>query len=283
MPASRPGDSRPAQSAFWNAWNLAGMALVVTAAAVTRDPWFLAAGAALEGLWMSVASQSPRLARALRARDRTNSREQTLRTTLDEIGLLPSSERLTVQRVATAAAEIRDECRRNPRLGAELLAPDLDRLEQTIAEYVHLSVLAYRCDTYLARADARQIARERDEWKEKAGSDPDEAARQLAAQNVAVLEKRLTLMDEIRRFVGRARGQMALVQNTVALVRDQVLTMSTPRTVVQELDALVTGLDAIRDATREVEGMISLPPQESSPATGAGLTADAPARPRVRS
>jgi hypothetical protein len=259
------------------------MAVVVTAAAITRDPWFLAAGAALEGLWLSVAAQSPRIARALRARERSSTREQTLRTTLDEIGLLPSSERLVVQRVATAAAEIRDECRRNPRLGAGMLSHDLERLEQTIAEYVHLAVLAWRCDTYLARADARQITRERDEWRQTAGSDPDEGTRLLATQNVAVLERRLALMDEIRRFVGRARGQLALVQNTVALVRDQVLTMSTPQTVVQELDALVVGLDAIRDATREVEGMISLAPPESAAATRAELGAETPGRPRVRS
>jgi hypothetical protein len=281
MPGS-PSDNERAQNAFWNAWNLAGLALVATAAAVTRDPWFLAAGAALEGLWMSVASQSPRIARALRGRERANTREQTLRTTLDEIGLLPSSERLIVQRVATAAAEIRDECRRNPRLGAGMLSHDLDRLEQTIAEYVHLAVLAWRCDTYLARADARQITRERDEWQQAAGTEPDEGTRLLAAQNVAVLERRLALMDEIRKFVARARGQLALVQNTVALVRDQVLTMSTPQTVVQELDALVVGLDAIREATREVEGMISPPTQTSAAATMADPNSGSHTRPRLR-
>jgi len=266
------------QAAFWNAWNLFAVAATLTVAAITRDPWLVAAGAGLEAVWMGVASQSPRVRRALRAQ---RGREAVLRTTQDEIGLLPSAERLVVQQVASAAAEIQRECRENPRLGGELLAPNLDRLEETVAEYVHLSVLAHRCDLYLARADATRIARERDEWK-AATTSSDEAARMLAEQNVAVLDKRLAMMGDIRAFVTRARAQLALVQNTVGLLRDQVLTLSTPRAVTRELDSLVSGLDAIHEATREVESALEKPAAEAIPITTSDGS-ESTSRPRVRS
>ena len=262
MPTSTPSESSAARLLL-NTWNLLGVALTLAVAAATQDVWILAAGGAVESLWLAVGSQSPRIQRALRARLEPRRRDRTLRTTQDEIRLLPAAERSIVQRVASSAAEIRDECHRNPRLAGELLAPDLERLEQTIADYVHLAVLAHRCDLYLARAEAEHIARERDDWRRRAVSDPDEAERALAHQNVVVLEKRIGLMDDIQRFVTRARAQMALVQNSVALVRDEVLTLSTPRTVTQELDNLVNSLEAIREATREVEDAIILPlPQQ---------------------
>jgi hypothetical protein len=246
------------QAAFWSTWNLGGIAAVVGAAAVTGDTtWFVAVGAVLEAVWLGATLQSPRFRRAVDGRALQHRRDQSLQSTRDELALLPTPDRTIVQQVATMAGEVRAECQRNPRLGGELLRPELEQLEATIADYVHLAVVAYRCETYLARADARKIRKERDEWLESVESHEDETVRALARRNIEVLERRLTMVEEIKRFAERARTQMSLVQNTVALLRDQVLTVSTPEALTQELEALVSSIDAIREATREVESAIS--------------------------
>ncbi len=262
MAEERSRAERYLLAAVLNPWGLAAVAGAFSAALVTGDAWIAGVGMAVEAAWISVAARSPRFRRAVDARTNTRAREQSLQKTRDELALLAAHERSVAQGVATAAAEVRTECLRNPSLGAGLLGPELDRLEDTIADYVHLALVAQRCEAYLARADPRKIDREREDWRKQAEQSPDDAVRALAARNVEVLEKRLRMVEEIRRFAGRARTQMSLVQNTVALLRDQVLTISTPEAVTQELEALVSSLDALREATREVESVI-IPPAAS--------------------
>lgn len=244
------------QAAFWSRWNLGGLVAVVGAAAVTGDTWLVAAGAAVEAVWMAVAVQSTWFRRGVEGQARQRRRDQAMQTTREELALLPTADRTVAQQVATMAAEVRAECQRNPRLGGDMLRPELEQLESTIADYVHLALVAYRCEAYLARSDPRKIRKERDESKASAESSEDETIRALARRNIDVLERRLLMVDEIKRFAERARTQMAVVQNTVALLRDQVLTVSSPESVSHELESLVTSIDAIREATREVESAI---------------------------
>jgi hypothetical protein len=259
MPDEQGRAGRYLRAAFWNAWNLTGLAGAAAAAVATGDTWIAAAGLGLEAVWIAIATRSPRFRRAVDAQASTTRREHSLQAARNELGLLPAGERTAVQNVATAAAEIRTECLRNPRLGGDLVAGDLDQLDATVTEYIHLAVVAQRCETYLARTDPRRLEHERDEWQRQADAATDERVRVLALQNAEVLDRRLSMMGEIRIFAGRARSQMSLVQNTVALLRDQVLTMSTPAAVTQELASLVTSLDALREAAREVETAMAPP------------------------
>ena len=70
------------------------------------------------------------------------------------------------------------------------------------------------------------------------------------AKNAAVLEKRLATIQDIQNFLARARGQMNLIENTVRLLRDQALTMTSPGQLTEQLDDLLTGVEAVQQ-TRE--------------------------------
>ena len=58
----------------------------------------------------------------------------------------------------------------------------------------------------------------------------DPAVRELAEKNGEVLKKRLATIKDIETFLARARGQMNLIENSVRLLRDQALTMTSPET-----------------------------------------------------
>jgi hypothetical protein len=156
---------------------------------------------------------------------------------------------------------VKSESLRNPRLPGDFMIEQLEKLDDVVAEYIHLAVTAHRCDAYLNRADTKQLNRERETWQRASEDTSDPAAHELAKQNVTVVEKRIAIVDEMARFIVRARAQMALIQHTVALLRDQVMTMATPEALSLQLDELVIRVEAVRDSVREVESVVSGQPR----------------------
>lgn len=263
------GAGRPSylRAAFANLYNLSLLGGVAAAAAVTGDWWLLGVGLSVEALWLLFAPDDRRFRRAVDARHGAERRLEEIRRMQEQIAFLPTDERARIQRLTTRAAEVRNEVQRNPRLGGDFLALQLERLEDLVTEFVHLAVTTSRALDYLARSDSKTINRQRDEHRRTMEQTTDEGTRAIAWQNREILEKRLAVIDELGRFAARAKGQMSLIENTIALLRDQIVTMATPEALSTQLDTLVASVEAIRDATREAERVVggaeSAPPETS--------------------
>ena len=242
--------------AFWNVYNVTSLAGIAAASLLTHEGWLLGMGLAAEALWLLLVPDNKRFQRAVNARFSAEQRLEAIRRTQEEARLLPSDERARVQNLGARAAEVKAECLRNPRLKSTFMDAQLDRLDELVAEYIHLAVTTVRCEGLLNRTDLRQLNRERDNWRKNMEAAPDDATKDIARQNMAVLEKRLAVNEELARFTMRARGQMSLIQNTISLMRDQVVTMATPETLTGQLDELVTSVEALRDATRDAEAIV---------------------------
>ena len=67
---------------------------------------------------------------------------------------------------------------------------------------------------------------------------------------------RLETIKEIETFLARARGQMNLIENSVRLLRDQALTMTSPDQLTEQLDDLLSGVDAVQASVKEAEALI---------------------------
>lgn len=246
------------RAAFWNVYNVTLLAGIGVAALATNEPWLLGVGVAAEALWLLFASDSKRLRRAVDAREAEQDRLQAVREMQEMAAQLPTDERRRVQQLGLRAAEIKSEVQRNRAIGGEFMQSQLDRLDALVGEFVHLSVTAHRCESYLARADAKQINRDREAQRKVVESSEDQETRRIARQNMEILEKRLATFDELGRFLARARGQMSLIENTLSLLRDQVVTMTTPDAMTSQLESLVASMEAIRDATRSVDAVVGL-------------------------
>ena len=71
------------------------------------------------------------------------------------------------------------------------------------------------------------------------------------------MNQRLDKVDEIRRYLVVARGQLDLIENSFQLIADQIVTMHSPQELSGQLDELLDGVEAIRETTRDTEELIA--------------------------
>ncbi len=244
------------KAAFLNVYNLALLGGAATAAALTGD-WLIGVGAlGIEAIWLVLGPDLKPFQRAVRESDRQE-REKEDRARVDKL-MAELSER-EWQR-AKALDELRREIERdmanNPSFQAILLATELEKLSQLHASFVRLASACRRAESYLQAVDVRDLQRQIAAQKNLQEKMTDEAVRDLASKNARVLEKRLETIKEIETFLARARGQMNLIENSVRLLRDQALTMTSPDQLTEQLDDLLNGVDAVQASVKEAEALI---------------------------
>ena len=69
--------------------------------------------------------------------------------------------------------------------------------------------------------------------------------------------KRFEKVQEIRKYLGVARGQLDLIENSFRLLADQIVTMQSPQQLSGQLDELLDGVQAIKDSTADTERMLN--------------------------
>src|SRR5581483_1792904 len=105
-----------------------------------------------------------------------------------------------------------------------------------------------RYNQYLAGVDPRQLDRDRQRFTVLAQRDGAEG--DIAKKNLAIVEKRAEKVEEIRKYVSVARGQLDLIENSFQLIADQIVTMQSPQELSGQLDELLDGVEAIRETSR---------------------------------
>ena len=68
--------------------------------------------------------------------------------------------------------------------------------------------------------------------------------------------KRPERMQEIQGYLGVARGQLDLIENSFQLIADQIVTMQSPQELSGQLDELLEGVEAIRESARDTEALL---------------------------
>jgi hypothetical protein len=121
--------------------------------------------------------------------------------------------------------------------------------------FVALGTACVRAESYLTTTSRNDLMRQIDVQRGVEKASRDATAQEIARKNIQVLEKRLATMDEIQNFLARARGQMNLIENSVRLLRDQVLTMQSPDQLGEQLDDLITGVDAVQASVKDHEAI----------------------------
>lgn len=264
------------KAAFANVYNLSAFGAVLAAAAGTGD-WALAGlGVAAEALWLLFSTQSDRFRRAVDAHEAQAEKLREQEALERRAAELPAAERVRLQALRMRVAELKAEARREPATAGDFMAAQLERLDGLVGDYLRLAITAQRARTYLDRTDARALNRDREAHRRMESGAADAEGRDLARQNREVLEKRLAVVDELQRFLERARAQMTLVENSVGLVRDQLAALKEPGGVGGELDRIVASVEALREATRSAERLVGTPEPAASEAAPVQIEDDAP-------
>jgi len=245
------------KAAFLNVYNLTLMAGAAVAALATGD-WAIAAGAAgVEALWLVFGPDFKPFQRAVREAER-QAKDKADRERVEKLmAELPEREWQRAKALDELRREIERDMQHNPSFQAILLQTELEKLSQLHQSFVTLSTGCVRAETYLQAVDMRDLDRQLQAQRMLAEKTTDDSVRELANKNAAVIEKRLLTIKDIQAFLARARGQMNLIENSVRLLRDQALTMTSPDQLTDQLDDLLLGVDAVQQTAKDAEALIT--------------------------
>jgi len=252
-------DERPSyvKAAFFNVYNLSLFLGGMAAAAFTQDAALGVVAGGLEALWLLFGPDLRPFKRAVDQSLREEREEAEREEVKQRMERLPEREWSRAHALDELRREIERDMQHNPTFQAILMQSEVEKLSALHKSFVGLATACVRAETYLSATDPRELNRQVEIQKKLEQNLQDAAAQQIAGKNVQVLEKRLETMKEIQNFLARARGQMNLIENTVRLLRDQVLTMASPDQLGEQLDDLLTGVSAIQESAQDHEALFA--------------------------
>ena len=267
--------------AFANAYNLSLFGGALAVAAGTGD-WGLAVIASgLEAIWLFIGADTAPFRRWADRQHRARLLEAARVRRRERILALPDQrDRERAIDLIAAHREMGAELAKNENWSGEMVRGEYDRLESLLDAWVDLAEAADRFEAYVRQLDLNRLRRElqiQQKLAGEAGQDPQ--SRGLAARNAELLEKRLKTLEDMGTLVQRTRGQMAVIENTFRLLRDQIASLKVPQDIHGQIDEIVANVDAVRSVL--AEGDQSLREVAEAPAAAEEQPATAP-RTRVR-
>lgn len=258
-------DKRPyLKMAFANPYNLSLFFGTLAAAGLTLNPILAMVALGLEALWLLHAPDSGRLKHILwdprfdKLRKALEAQERAER--LKDLG---EGERMRVETLVARREEIGRLAAQNPSFTGELLRGELVKTDKLVGAFVDVSLTCVRYEGYLKTIDDRALQKDVDRYAAavRAGA-PDDPRTGLSQKNLAIVLKRQERMQEIKRYLGVARGQLDLIENSFQLIADQIVTMQSPQELSGQLDELLNGVEAIRETARDTEALLGSPDKE---------------------
>ena len=196
--------------AFSNPYNLSLFLGTLGAAVVTFNPVLALVAIGAEGLWLLHGPESKTLRRIL-----WDPRFEKVRLALEEqernerIKDLQQNEKDRVNALVGKQQEINTLAAQNPSFTGDLLRTELFKTRRLVDAFVEMALTCGRYERYLDTVDLNALERDRERWRVRSSSDrAEEAERDIAKKNLAVLEKRLEKLRDIRSYLGVAKAQL---------------------------------------------------------------------------
>jgi hypothetical protein len=245
--------------AFANPYNLSLFLGGLAASAMTLNPILAAVTIGGELLWLLHGAESKTLRRLLwdprfeKVRLALEAREREKR-----LEVLPAMDRDRVYALVGKQEDINRLAAQNPSFTGDLLRTELVKTRRLVDAFVEMAVTCARYEAYLETIDFRELEADRKHWESRLASDrisPQET--DIAKKNLAVLEKRLEKLRELRDYLRVARGQLDLIENSFQLIADQIVMMQSPAELTGQLDDLLDGVDSIRQTALDTEKILN--------------------------
>ncbi len=244
--------------AFANPYNLSLVAGGIALSVLTLNPLPALLTAGLETIWLVNAPGSRLLRRLLwdkRLAAERAAQEHAARAAL--LAVLPPAERDRVESLYARRAEIEALAAQNPTFTGELLRGELAKTDRLVDAFVDMALTCARYQRYLAGVDPRALERDVERYAADVRKGPEGDPRTAIAQkNLAIVVKRQERMKDIQGYLGVARGQLDLIENSFQLIADQIVTMQSPRELSGQLDELLEGVETIRESARDTEALL---------------------------
>jgi hypothetical protein len=244
--------------AFANPYNLSLLLGGLAVSALVLNPVTALVVLGAEGLWLLHAPESKSLRKLLwdprfeQIRLAMEQRERDERTRA-----LEPAEQRRVQALVARQQEINRLAAQNPSFTGDLLRGELQKTRKLVDAFLDMALTCARYERYLNTVDLNDLDRERQRFTARAASkNTPDAERELARKNAAVIDKRIEKLRDIRNYLGVARGQLDLIENSFQLIADQIVTMQSPAELSGQLDDLLDGVESIRQTAVDTEKIL---------------------------
>src|SRR5205823_2092827 len=118
---------------------------------------------------------------------------------------LSPEERERVEGLAQRQIEINRLASQNPSFTGDLLRNELVKTSRLVNAFLEMALTCGRYEAYLDHVDLNTLERDRERFRSRAGADKvPQQERDIAKKNLAVIEKRLEKLRDIRSYLGVA-------------------------------------------------------------------------------
>lgn len=240
-----------ARYAFLNPYNLSLLVGSTVAAAATGHWWLAVCAAATEGLWMVFAPDSKILQRAWFDKTWNATKRAQLEEEQDQkIAKLWPNDVVRFKLLREQKTRIEKLATDNPSLTVDMMGSELVKIDGLLEDFLELALVCARSEQHLASFDFKALQQTWQQYTKQLEHYPvGDRRREVAQKNLEVLGKRRQRYEELRRIIETSRGQMDLMENTLRLLADEILSMANPAELGLRLDDLRVGVDAIRETT----------------------------------
>jgi hypothetical protein len=244
--------------AFLNPYNLSLLAGAGVVSAATGGWWIGLCAAAAETIWMLFAPDSTVLQRSwfdkLWDQDKRDAKQKEQ---AKKFALLPAEVQARVLMLRDLQARIQQLAADNPSFTIDLLRSDLGKLDGLLDDFLEMAVLCDRWENHLRSINYNELERQIAAYQYQLGQLPEgDERREISEKNLDVLLERRKRGFELSQNLQAARGQMDLMDNTFRLLVDDIVTMRNASELGERLDDLRTGVEAVRETSRETEDLM---------------------------
>ena len=245
---------------FANPYNLTLLGGALLASALTLNPLIAVAALGLEGLWMLHGSQSRFMQRMLwDPMYEKEKLEYEQRRRMAQVEKLGRGGQDRVISLVEKEKQIQQLAMQNPSFTGDLLRNEIAKTHNLVNAFIDLAVTCSRYENYLASINVNQIETTRVHWQrfiETNVGKVDAVEMDIAKKNLAIINKRIERVAEIRRYLKIAYGQINLIENSFLLLADQIVTMQSPNELSGQLDELLDGVESIKETAKETEQIL---------------------------
>jgi hypothetical protein len=244
--------------AFSNPYNLSLLGGALAASVLTLNPVLALGALGAEAIWLLHGPDNPTLRRLL-----WDPRFEKIRVALEEqdrnerMKTLPDEQRARVERLVARQQDINRLASQNPSFTGELLRGELIKTRKLVDSFLEMALTCARYEEYLDGVDLDSLERDCERWRARAAAtSATQQERDIAGKNLAVITKRLEKLHDIRNYLGVAKGQLDLIENSFQLIADQIVTMQSPAELSGQLDDLLDGVESIRQTAVDTEKIL---------------------------
>jgi hypothetical protein len=252
-------DKRPyLKMAFSNPYNLSLLGGALAASVLTLNPVLALGALGAEAIWLLHGPDNPTLRKLL-----WDPRFEKIREALEEqdreqrmAGLEPD-QRERVEHLVARQKEINQLASQNPSFTGDLLRGELIKTRKLVDSFLEMALTCSRYENYLSGIDLDSLERDCERWRARAAATSGtQQERDIAGKNLAVILKRIDKLHDIKNYLGVAKGQLDLIENSFQLIADQIVTMQSPAELSGQLDDLLDGVESIRQTAVDTEKIL---------------------------